>query len=194
MENQTKIILASTSPRRQSLLARILKEFQITPSNYEEDMTLKLEPIELAKTLAHGKAAEVAKHEKGIIIGSDTFICLGKEVLGKPHTPEKAKEMLQKLSGKTHEILTGLTIINTETKQEIKECEITKITFKKLTQEEIEEYIQTGEPLDKAGAYAIQGKARKFILKIQGSRTSAIGLPLERLSKHLNKMGVKIKQ
>ena len=193
MEKQTRIILASTSPRRKELLASLIKEFEIKPSDYEEDMTLKLTPSELAKTLSYGKAASTAKNEKGIIIGSDTFISLEGEVLGKPHTSKRAKLMLKKLSGKTHEIYTGLAIINTETKKEIKEFEITKITFKKLTEKEINTYIATGEPLDKAGAYALQGLARKFITKIDGSETSAIGLPLEKLKKELNKMGVKTK-
>jgi septum formation protein len=193
MKAQTKIILASTSPRRQSLLKRIIKEFKIIPSNYKEDMTLKLTPSELAKTLSHGKASEVAKRQRGIIIGSDTFISLNNKILGKPHTPEKAKEMLKSLSGKTHEIYTGITIINTETKKEIIDYEITRITFKKLSEEEIEKYIKTKEPLDKAGAYALQGFAKKFIIKIEGSRTSAIGLPLEKLSQMLNKIGVKTK-
>lgn len=193
MEKQLKIILASTSPRRKQLLARIIKKFEIRPSNYEEDMTLNLTPSELAKTLSHGKAAEVAKNQEGIIIGSDTFISFNNEILGKPHTPEKAREMLKKLSGKTHEIYTGLTIINTETKQKIQECIITKITFKKLSNEEINTYVATSEPLDKAGAYALQGLARKFILKLEGSRTSAIGLPLEKLKERLNQMGVKTK-
>jgi septum formation protein len=166
MKTQTKIILASTSPRRKELLARILEKFEVKPSDYEEDMTLKLIPSELARTLSYGKAAEVAKREEGIIIGSDTFISLDGEVLGKPHTPEKAKLMLRKISRKTHEIYTGLAIINTETKQEIKEYEITKITFKELSEKEIEEYIETGEPLDKAGAYALQSLAKKFIMKI----------------------------
>ena len=126
METQTKIILASTSPRRKELLARILKEFEIKPSDYEEDMTLKLTPSELAKTLSYGKAADTAKTEKGIIIGSDTFISLEGEVLGKPHTPEKAKLMLRKLSGKTHKIYTGLTVINTNTQTKTQDTIITK--------------------------------------------------------------------
>ena len=133
MKTQTKIILASTSPRRKALLARLINNFEIMPSDYKEDMTLNLPPSELAKTLSHGKATGTAKKANGIIIGSDTFIALENEILGKPHTPEKAKEMLKKLSGKTHEIYTGITIINTETKQEIQNCEITKITFKKLS-------------------------------------------------------------
>jgi len=193
MKTQTKIILASTSPRRKALLARLINNFEIMPSDYKEDMTLNLPPSELAKTLSHGKATGTAKKANGIIIGSDTFIALENEILGKPHTPEKAKEMLKKLSGKTHEIYTGITIINTETKQEIQNCEITKITFKKLNEKEIQDYIATGEPLDKAGAYALQGLAKKFITKIEGSRTSAIGLPLEKLKQELNKMGVKTK-
>src|SRR3989344_5433914 len=118
MKTQTKIILASTSPRRKALLARLINNFEIMPSDYKEDMTLNLPPSELAKTLSHGKATGTAKKANGIIIGSDTFIALENEILGKPHTPEKAKEMLKKLSGKTHEIYTGITIINTETKQE----------------------------------------------------------------------------
>ena len=192
MKQQT-IILASTSPRRHNLLKTIIKDFKIIPSNYEEDMTLNLKPEELAKTLSYNKASNVAKNQKGIIIGSDTFISLGNEVLGKPHTPKKAKQMLRKLSGKTHNILTGLTVINTETNKKIRHCEIIRITFKKLTNKEIEEYIATKEPLDKAGAYALQGLAKKFIINIQGSRSAAIGLPLEKLSIILNNMGIKTK-
>ena len=193
MKKQIKIILASTSPRRKELLKRIITNFETTPSNYEEDMTLKLNPEDLVQTLAYGKALEVAKRKKGIIIGSDTLINLEKEVLGKPHTEEKAKKMLRKLSGKTHKIYTGITVINTETNTHIIDHEITKITFKKLSEKEINDYILTGESLDKAGAYALQGLARKFIIKIEGSRTSGIGLPLEKLKLELNKMGVKTK-
>lgn len=190
---EQKIILASTSPRRRELLGQILEKFEVIPGNYEEDMTLKLSPDELAMELSHGKAADVAKDKAGIIIGSDTFISLDNEVLGKPHTPQKAKETLSKLSGKTHKIYTGLTIINTITNEIIQDYEITKITFKELSEKEIEDYIETKEPLDKAGAYALQGIGAKLIIKIEGSRTSAIGLPLEKLSQHLKSMGVKLK-
>jgi len=194
MEKRTKIILASTSPRRKALIGRIIKGFKIMPSNYEEDMSLKLEPKELAKTLAHGKAAKVAKRERGIIIAADTFISLDNEVIGKPKSKKHAEEMLKKFSNKTHEVITGLAIINTETQEKILETDTTRITFRKITSKQIREYIATGEPMDKAGAYALQGIGGKLIEKIEGSRTGAIGLPLEKLSELLNKMGVKTKK
>ena len=120
-----KIILASTSPRRHALLRQIGLKFEIVPSNYEEDMTLKLLPNKLAMFLARGKAYDVAKRKKsGIVIGVDTFVVLNKEVIGKPHNKIKAKETLQKISNKTLKVYSGVAIIDAKTKKEIIDYEI----------------------------------------------------------------------
>ncbi len=175
-----KIILASGSPRRKELLADAGIKFDIDVSDYEEDMTLNLLPHELAKYLSKGKASAVAdRHKEAIIVAADTFVVLKGEILGKPHTKEKAKEMLEKLSGQIHSIVTGFTIIDTATGQTISEAQESKLYFREILLEEIDEYIASGEPLDKAGAYAVQGGAEKFVEKIEGDYSNIIGIPMK---------------
>ncbi len=184
-----KIILASGSPRRKDLLTDAGIKFDIDVSEYEEDMSLDLSPHELAKYLSLGKAETVAqRHKNAIIVAADTFVVLGNEVLGKPHTEEKAKEMLEKLSGQTHSIVTGFTIIDTETGKIISEAQESKLYFREILPKEIDEYIATGEPLDKAGAYAIQGGGGKFVKKIDGDYTNIIGIPMEAFLEKLNQI------
>ncbi|EFK97125.1 Maf-like protein [sediment metagenome] len=186
-----KIILASTSPRRKALLSQLGLEFEVVHSDYDEDMTLAMEPVELAKFLSAGKADAVyAKYPKDIIIAADTFVVMREHILGKPHTPERAKEMLQKISGQKLQIITGLTVINE--KQKISRAVSTDVFIKKLSIEEIENYVATGEPLDKAGAFAIQEKGAALVEKIEGDYNSAVGLPLDELVKILQEMGAKI--
>ena len=175
-----KIILASGSPRRKDLLTDAGIKFDIDVSDYEEDMTLDLSPRELAKHLSLGKASAVAnRHKNAIIVAADTFVVLKGEVLGKPHTKEKAKEMLKKLSGQIHSIITGFTIIDTETGKTISEAQESKLYFREILPEEIDEYVDSGEPLDKAGAYAVQGGGGKFVEKIEGDYTNIIGIPMK---------------
>ena len=122
-----KIILASQSPRRKDLLKQIGLEFEIDPSNYEEDMTLKMEPNKLAEFLSLGKAKDVAqRHNDSIIISADTIVAIDGEVFGKPKTPERAKYMLQKFSGKAHSVITGFTIIDTQTNKKVTNKQIDK--------------------------------------------------------------------
>ncbi len=173
------IILASSSPRRKEILEKTGLPFIIDPSNSDEDMTQNLEPKDLAKALSLAKAKDVAKrHKNAIVIGADSIITLNGKVLGKPHTEERAIEMLTELSGSIHSAITGYTIIDTDSGKIVSDAVETKIYFRKLTQDEIKNYVATGKPLDKAGAYAIQGKGALFVEKIEGDYYNIMGLPL----------------
>jgi len=188
-----KIILASSSPRRKNLLLQIGLKFEVDPSSYEEDMSLKMDPKELAEFLSQGKAKDVAhRHKDSIIIAADTFCVLDKELLGKPQTKEKAKIMLQKLSGKVHSVITGFTIIDTETGKQISKSVETKVYFERIPEQEIDAYVASGEPLEFAGAYAIQHLGGLFVEKIEGDYFNIVGLPVLPLTVELKKFGVSI--
>ena len=190
---QRKIILASGSKQRKKLLEIIGLDFKIEESNYIEDMTEKIPAHKLVQKLALGKAQDVArKYKNAIVIGADTFIVLEKEFLGKPHTPQKAKEMLKKISGKKHQLITGIAIIDTKKNKTFTDYEITEVWFKKMSDKEITKYIKTGEPLDKAGGYAIQKLGCLFVEKIKGNYTNAVGLPMNKIYEHLLKLDVDI--
>ncbi len=188
-----KIILASTSPRRKELFEKLRIPFIIEASDYEEDMTLKMPPVKLVKVLSAGKAMAVAnKHKEGIIIGADTFVVFNNQLFGKPKNKLEAKKMLEKLSGKRVDILTGLTIIDLDLKKKISVTDIAKVYIKKLSGNEIDNYIASGEPMDKAGAFAIQGLGAVIIRKVEGDFMSIMGLPLFILSKQLKKLGINV--
>jgi septum formation protein len=190
-----KIILASSSPRRKQLLEQIGLVFDIEPSNYEEDMTLDLSPVDLAKYLSHGKAKDIAdKHigEDVIIIGADTFIAFKDQVLGKPHTPEKAKQVLTMLNGTQHIVVTGLTVIDCKSGQEISTAVEAKVFFKQVTDEEIDAYIRTGEPLERAAGYAVQEKGSFLIEKTEGDFSGIVGLPIPTLVDILKSFNIKL--
>lgn len=177
-----KVILASTSPGRKEALEKAGFEFEIIPSAYEEKMDERLSPENLVLMLSIGKARDVASHASdAIVIGADTIGVFEGKVLGKPHTEERNIEMLRELSGKSHSMLTGITVIDTETKKEISKVVETKIKFKDVSVEEIEEYVKTGEALLKAGGYAFQGSGKKFVESVEGSETNIIGMPIETL-------------
>lgn len=188
-----RIILASSSPRRKDILFKIRLPFTVVESDYEEDMTLDLNPIELAQHLSAGKARSVAlKSPDSIIIAADTFIVFGDKVLGKPKTESRAKEILQMLSGKENDIISGVTIIDSSNQNEKSFYEITKVFMKELSEETIDAYIKTGEPLDKAGAYALQELGAILIDRIEGDFFNAMGLPLSRLAQELDGFGIKV--
>jgi len=188
-----KLILASTSVRRHGLLQQIGLEFDIIPSKYEEDMTLKLSPRKLAMTLAKGKASEVANRvNKGIVIGVDTFITFGNKKIGKPKNRVDAKRILRTISGKTLKVYSGLAIIDAKSGKELVDYEVTKVKIRKLSKKEIDRYVATKEPLDKAGAFAIQGMGAIFVERIKGCYSNVIGLPLHLLTQNLLKFGVNI--
>jgi septum formation protein len=182
------IILASTSPRRFEILSESGIPFTVYAPDYEEDMTLYTDPALLAKELSLGKALAVAeKYPEAIVIGADTFISYQGVLLGKPHTGERAREMLQKLSGTTHSVVTGLSVVLLSENKKLQDIAEAQVTFRCISEDEIEAYIATGEPLDRAGAYAIQGGAKKFVESIEGDYHGILGLPLKRLLAILEK-------
>jgi len=188
-----KLILASGSPRRKELLEKIGLEFEVIPSKYEEDMDLDMQPLELAKHLSLGKAKDVAKDQKNaVVIGADTFIVFKGKVLGKPKDIEDAKRLLKELSGISHSVITGFSIVDTLSGKEVSKAVETKVYFKKLSDELIGNYVKTGEPLDKAGSYAIQGLGGILIEKIEGDYYNMVGLPISSLVEELDKFGISI--
>lgn len=187
-----QIILASTSPRRKALLKQIGLNFKTVSSNYEEDMTLKMKPTELAKFLSKGKADAVKKRPNQIIISADTFITFENKILGKPHSLAQAKKTLQMISGKTLHVITGFTILDTDTGKSVSKSVTTKVYIKKLEQKEISSYIKTKEPLDKAGAFGIQEKGAVFVRKIEGDYNNVVGLPIYDLVQALKKFDINI--
>ena len=188
-----RIILASTSPRRHELAKRMGLEFDVVPSNYEEDMTMKMSPKKLVMTLAYGKAKDVAeKYKSGIVIGADTIIVYKNKVLGKPKNKKDAFDMLKSFSNKSQEVYSGVCFIDCKTGKVVKDFEVTKVKFRKLDDDEIKSYIKTGEPMDKAGAYGIQGLASIFIEKIDGCYFNVMGFPIYNIYKNLRKMGVNV--
>ena len=188
-----KIILASTSLRRQEILSKTGLHFEIVASDYEENLNLKLKPLALAKFLSKGKAETVAQqYHDHLIIGADSFVVLGEKILGKPKNAAQAKEMLDLISGEALSVITGFTIIDSKTGKQISKAVKTKVYIKKLTNKEIDNYIKTKEPLDKAGAFGIQGMGAMIVRKINGDFFSAMGLPLFDLVKVLKEFEVDI--
>jgi septum formation protein len=187
-ENVPKLILASQSPRRSELLRQITDQFEIIPSSIEEKVDYGWRPEENARLLARAKAEDVAKkYPHCWVIGADTLVALHQEILGKPEDVSDAQRMLSRLSGKEHRVMTGICVVSpTKT---LDKSVTSKVRFKSLTDEEISNYIQTGEPMDKAGAYAIQGKGSFMVREYSGSKTNIIGLPLDELKVLLKKTG-----
>lgn len=169
--------------------------FLAEPSEYEEDMTLELSPRELVIELSKGKAEFVARKHRGeecIVIGSDTFIAFEGKVFGKPKTAQKAREILLKLSGKTHSVLTGLALISSKTLETRLTVNESLVTFREISEKEIEAYIDTGEPLERAAGYAIQGRGGIFVEKIEGEYFGIVGLPLRNLVDNLRHFGISV--
>jgi septum formation protein len=193
MRRKKPIILASASPRRKELMDLIGLEFTVDTGAYEETMDIDLPPLELAKFLSLKKAEAVtSRHGNAVIIAADTFIVFQGALMGKPRDAQEAQKMLRRLSGKTHSVITGYTIIDTEHKKKLSRAVETKVTFRRLTGEEIDAYVRSGEPLDKAGAYAIQGLGAVFVRKIEGDYFNVIGLPLSSLIDSLKKFNIRV--
>ncbi|KKR21095.1 MAG: Septum formation protein Maf [Parcubacteria group bacterium GW2011_GWE2_39_37] len=190
---ERKIILASGSPRRKQLLEQIGLQFEVRPSEYEEDMSLMTDPFALVKFLALKKAEDVARHyEDAIIIAADTFVIYDGKFLGKPKDKEEAKKMLETLSGQFNTIVTGFAVIDCKTGQVINEFDQAKVKMIELTGQEIDQYIATGQPLDKAGAYGVQGMGALIIERVEGDYNNILGLPLARLYSVLKEFGVRV--
>lgn len=188
-----KIILASASPKRKDILKITGLNFAVCTSDYEEEINLPLRPRELARFLSRKKAEAVAhKYKNAVIIAADTFIVFKNRLLGKPRTDKEAEKMLGMLNGKMHSVITGFTIIDTANNKILSRSLETKVYFKKLGVEEISAYVSSKEPLNKAGAYAIQGLGAVFIKKIAGDFFNVMGLPLCALTESLKKFGVHV--
>jgi len=185
-----RLILASSSPRRAELLSRITPDFIAIPSDVDEAASGPPESRVLA--LARAKAERVAKRHHGLVIGADTIVVLDADVLGKPTSRSAAREMLARLSGRVHRVLTGLYVVSTFTGEWQEACEETEVVFRELSDDEIEWYLDTGEYADKAGGYGIQGKGALLVEKIRGDYFNVVGLPLCRLYLMLRALGYRL--
>lgn len=186
-----KIVLASTSPRRFRLLKNLGLKINVIRSRVRESKFSADNPVKLAKTLALAKAQDVARSiGEGLVVGADTIVVLRGKILGKPRDEREAKTMLKELSGRTHEVITGIAVVEASTGRKTVDCVRTKVKFRRLMEREISSYVASGEPLDKAGAYGIQGRAGVFVEKIEGCYYNVVGLPLARLAEILKDYGV----
>ena len=187
------IILASTSPRRKALLEQIGLKFKVDNRAQEDTGWAGLEPNELVKTVSLKKAQSVAGYyPDAIIIAADTIGVIDGGIIGKPHSAKEARAMLAALSGKTHTVITGFTVMDTLTRKSVSRSVETTVWMKRMTTAEIEAYVNTGEPLDKAGAYAIQGLGAALVEKIEGDYFNVVGLPLYALADALKEFGVNV--
>jgi septum formation protein len=188
-----KLILASASPRRRELLQKIGLKFEVDASNCAEEIDPALVPEELVCRISAAKAKVVAlRHKDALIIAADTIGVIGKKLLGKPHTATEARKMLGQINGKSHLVITGFTVLDTATDKIITKTVTTKVYIKKLTQTEIDAYVATGEPLDKAGAYGIQGLGAVIVERIEGDYYNVVGLPLFTLTEVLKEFGIRV--
>ena len=188
-----RIILASASPRRKELLEKIGLKFEVESSDFVEELRSGLSSDELARALSLEKARVVAsRHRNAVVIAADTFIVFRGKILGKPGTEAESRKMLTRLSGKPHSVITGFTILDTDSGKVLTKSVETIVHVKNLTREEIESYIKSGEPLDKAGAYAIQGLGSVIVERIEGDYFNVIGLPLSALAEGLKEFGIHI--
>jgi len=177
--DRSGLILASKSPRRSELLEQAGLTFSVIPSALDESTVTVSIPESYVISLAESKAFDISqKHPAAWIIGADTIVLIDRKILGKPASINEAHDMLQRLSGRTHQVLTGYCICCKKKNRVFSETVKTDVRFKKLTAAEIKWYIQTGEPFDKAGAYAIQGMGTFLVKSINGSYTNVVGLPV----------------
>jgi septum formation protein len=186
-----QLILASASPRRAELLRQIGLDFQVVASRISEDLPDgAVTPEKLVMDLATAKVKQVAlERTNGVVIGADTIVFLENAVLGKPGSAAEAVAMLTRLSGKTHQVFTGICVFEVETDRLITDFAMTEVVFRPFGPEEIQAYVRTGEPFDKAGAYGIQGRGALLVEKINGCYFNVVGLPIGKLVAALNELG-----
>ncbi len=187
------LILASASPRRREILSNLGLDFQVMASEIDETPLSAEAAPEYVMRLARDKAKDVAARlAQAVVIGADTIVVVDDQLLGKPSSTAQARTMLQQLSQRWHQVLTGVAVINTSTQQQAVDHCITRVKFSALTPEEIEWYLQTREPFGKAGGYAIQGYASLFIEEIAGNYLNVVGLPITLLRHLLGKTGYQL--
>jgi len=185
-----ELILASASPRRAALLEQIGIPFRRVISGVDEDLHDPADPEEHVRELSRLKAQDVARDlTSGIVLGADTVVVLDQHILGKPADEKEAAKMLAMLSSRTHQVYTGLTLIDATRDATVSHVEITEVTFRELGEDEIAAYVSTGEPMDKAGAYGIQGRGALLVSGIKGCYFNVVGLPLVGLLRALEKLG-----
>ena len=188
-----RIILASASPRRKALLEQIGLKFTVDTQAQEDTELAGREPHQLAREISLKKAESVASHyPDSIIIAADTIGVIEGRIIGKPHSESEASAMLALLIGKSHTVITGFTVLDTLTRKAVSRSVETTVHMRRITASEIKAYVQTGEPLDKAGSYAIQGLGAVLVEKIEGDYSNVMGLPLSALAEVLKEFGVNV--
>jgi septum formation protein len=182
----TSLILASASPRRRELLEQAGIEYIVDPADIDEAEVPGETPEQHVVRLALAKAVAVAsRYREGLVLGADTVVVVDGDILGKPVDAEDAARMLRSLSGRTHTVLTGIALVDAKGGSARSAVESTEVAFSGMSDKDIENYIRTGEPMDKAGAYGIQGRAAIFVEKVEGCFFNVVGLPLSRLQRLL---------
>jgi septum formation protein len=180
-----ELVLVSKSPRRKEILENAGFLFSVDTMEVSEIIDENMNPMSIACTISKSKGQayinthKSLKGQRKLAVSADTLVVLGEKILGKPKSADEAVEFLCNLSGKTHSVITGLYIYSFETEEEFSGSDITKVEFKTLTDDEIKKYVQSGDPMDKAGAYGIQSEAKSFVKKFEGSYLNVVGFPLE---------------
>ena len=184
------VILASASPRRRELLARLIRDFVVVPSNVDEALAGPITPAPVA-ALALRKARAVAgRVTEGVVLGADTIVVVDGQPLGKPTSHDDARAMLRRLRGRSHEVITGVGVVDAASRREAATAVVTRVFMASFTDQAIDDYVATGEPFDKAGAYAIQEKGSDLVAGYVGSYTNVVGLPLDATRRLLRDFGV----
>lgn len=184
-----RVILASTSERRRRLMAEAGYDFEAMSPGLAEDQLRARDPRVLAESLAYAKARVAADRlDRGLVIGADTVVALDGEILGKPVDEADARRILGRLSGSTHEVITGLCVLSARRGERLIGAGVTRVTLKRLTGKELDDYVASGEGLGKAGAYALQENGDKFVARLDGSFTNVVGLPMPMLADFLDVM------
>jgi septum formation protein len=186
------LILASASPRRRELLRTLCPDFRVVPSDLEETLAAG-SPSAAAAGLALDKARAVAARVgEGVVLGADTIVVIDGQAFGKPAGPDEARGMLRRLCGREHEVITGVAVVDARTGRSEATAVVSRVRMAEYGEAEIEAYLATGEPLDKAGAYAIQGRGGALVAGLEGSFSNVVGLPLEETARVLAAFGVPV--
>jgi septum formation protein len=186
----SKLILASASPRRQHLLEQLGLPFTVVAADIDERPRPTEAPRAYVKRMASAKAQQIAlRHPEAFVLGADTLVTIDAAILGKPRDTAHARAMLQQLSGRVHSVMTGVALLQHSTQRTLYDIVSTRVHFRVLTPDDIDTYLATDEPFDKAGAYAIQGAGGAFVICVEGCYTNVVGLPLQRTAALLREVG-----
>ncbi len=186
----SKLILASASPRRQQLLGQLGVPFTVVTADIDERPHPAEAPLPYVRRMAYTKAQHIAqRYPEAFVLGADTIVTLDTDILGKPRNPTHARHMLQRLSGRVHSVVTGLALLQHSTQRTLDDTVSTRVHFRVLTPDDLDTYLATDEPFDKAGAYAIQGGGEAFVTSVDGCYTNVVGLPVQRTALLLQAVG-----